>query len=165
MEIASGHPEVMMKPATKARAALPTIARRLPAIVAAAVGFYLAAIYAQCIARSCSTSRFEIAFLTSLAVVALVTASSLVAWHRFTVAILGVAIPCFAAVYLFEAVATNPRDRHRAQLLDEISRHRARGIEAVPQWTPYGFAAGKGCCHWATAAKSFPSPDRAAGWC
>jgi hypothetical protein len=144
MESASGHPEVMMKPATKARAALPTIVRRLPAIMAAAVGFYLAAIYAQCIARSCSTSRFEIAFLTSLAVVALVTASSLVAWHRFTAAILGVAIPCFAAVYLFEAVATNPRDRHRAQMLDELRRHRVRGIEAAPQWTPYGFAAGKG---------------------
>jgi hypothetical protein len=144
MERVSGRPEVTMKPARKARAASPTIVRRLPAIMAAAAGFYLAAIYAECIARSCSTSRFEIAFLAGLAVVALVTALSLVAWHRFTAAILAVAIPCFAAVYLFEAVATNPRDRHRAQMLDELSRHRARGIEAVPQWTPYGFAAGKG---------------------
>lgn len=65
-------------------------------------------------------------------------------WHRLAPALLAVVVPCFAGMYLFEAVGTAPRDRHIARLLDEIRRDRARGIDAVPQWTPYGFAAGRG---------------------
>jgi len=135
-----------MTPLAEARAtgAMGKILRRVPAVMAAAAAIYLAATYATCLARSCSTSRFDLAFLAGLAILALVAALSLLAWHRFAPALLVVVIPLFAAMYLFEAVATNPYERHRILVLEQLRYHRDRGITAVPQWTPYGYAAGKG---------------------
>src|SRR5262245_44258077 len=99
-----------MTPLAEARAtgAMGKILRRVPAVMAAAAAIYLAATYATCLARSCSTSRFDLAFLAGLAILALVAALSLLPWHRFAPALLVVVIPLFAAMYLFEAVATNP---------------------------------------------------------
>src|SRR5215475_5878238 len=130
--------------ASRSNAVAARVLRWSAALVAAAIFSYLAFTYAACIARSCSTSRFDIVFLAGLAIAASAVAVSLLAWHRFTPALLVVALPCFAGVYLFEAVATSAYDRNRLQMLEELRRHQARGQAAVPLWTPYGFAAGKG---------------------
>ncbi|MFL5096775.1 MAG: SGNH/GDSL hydrolase family protein [Xanthobacteraceae bacterium] len=114
------------------------------AIPAAAIGGTLAAAYAGCVAHTCSNSRFDLVFLTVLALAVTIAALSILAWHRFTPAILVAVVPCLAGMYLFEAIAVNPKDRYRDRVLAEVRHHRERGLDAVPQWTPYGFAAGRG---------------------
>src|SRR5215217_1243839 len=132
------------RPAPGMTRAMTRIVRRLMAIVAAAIGLYLAATYADCIARGCSISRFDMAFLAALTLAALAASFSALVWRRFTPAILVTVIPCFAGIYLFEAVATSPKDRYSARIIAEVRNQRARGIDSVPQWSPFGFAAGPG---------------------
>src|SRR5215471_20869648 len=120
------------------------ILRWFPAIAASTIGCFLAASYVHCISRSCSNSRFDLVLLYALALGALVASVSIVMWHRWTPAVLMVVIPCPAGIYLFEALGSSPAERYNARLIEAIRADRARGIDAVPQWTPYGFAAGKG---------------------
>lgn len=126
------------------------------AIPAAAVGGILAAAYAGCVAQTCSSSRFELVFMAVLALAVTIAAVSILAWHRFTPAILVAVVPCLAGMYLFEAVAANPRDRYRDRVLAEVRHHRERGLDAVPQWTPYGFAAGRGVLPLADGSEVVP---------
>src|SRR5215211_2891921 len=132
------------------------------AIPAAAVGGTLAAAYAGCVAHTCSNSRFELAFLTVLALAVTIAALSILAWHRFTPAILVAVVPCLAGMYLFEAIAVNPKDRYRDRVLAEVRHHRERGLDAVPQWTPMALLPAEACCRSPTAAKWSRSRARAA---
>ncbi|MFL5088729.1 MAG: hypothetical protein ACJ8D7_00025, partial [Xanthobacteraceae bacterium] len=126
------------------------------AIPAAAIGGTLAAAYAGCVAHTCSNSRFDLVFLTVLALAVTIAALSILAWHRFTPAILVAVVPCLAGMYLFEAIAVNPKDRYRDRVLAEVRHHRERGLDAVPQWTPYGFAAGRGVLPLADGSEVVP---------
>jgi hypothetical protein len=126
------------------------------AIPAAGVGGILAAAYAGCVAQTCSSSRFELVFMAVLALAVTIAALSILAWHRFTPAILVAVVPCLAGMYLFEAVAANPNDRYRDRVLAEVRHHREHGLDAVPQWTPYGFAAGRGVLPLADGSEVVP---------
>jgi len=110
-------------------------------VPAAAIGCYAAAIQLACVAQTCSRSRVGLIFLACVAIATIAASISAILWHRFTPVILATTIPCLAAIYLFELVASTPTERHTMQILTEVSRQRARGIEAVP---PYGYAAGRG---------------------
>src|SRR5262245_2906808 len=117
------------------------ILRFAAAVPAAAIGCYAAAIQLACIAQGCARSRVELIFLACVAAATIAASFSAIFWHRFTPVILATTIPCLAAIYLFELVASTPHERLTMQILTGVSRQRARGIEAVP---PYGFAAGRG---------------------
>jgi len=123
---------------------MPRIVRWCLTSIVAAGACFLAANYALCIWHACSSSRFDLAFLAALCLAAAAVGLSAVIRHRWAWMVPAAVVPALAALYLFEATGTSARDVYSRTLHDAIRDYRARGIAAAPQWSPFGFAAGRG---------------------